>query len=382
MHTELGLKSRGGWALGVLLSVALTLGACGGDKGGDEEDKGLKPGARGEASVTATGPARLELSVKEGQLYRFICTPTTMKGCELQLRDATTLEPVGEARSTESGTELNFFWTAATTGLAVMEVQAFLEEEGGTFRYEFLEAADDTGDSADGAVSQPVSETESTFIGFLERPEDVDAWRLSLPANHILRAVCSGRDGLKSHPDMELIRPDGNLLGTYNAAGFSGGIADMAVKNDGGGELLLRVRAFGSTPSDSGGYSCKVRDAGPDDHGDVAAEATAVTVPARVSVDLGAQNEVDVLAVDLVAGRKYLLKDVSDNSSPFYAGTTVTDAQDTPQGPALASDRTGASFVPPTTGRYFLALKRTRGFGIWKWLLPEVFAYEITDVTP
>ncbi|MCY1035728.1 hypothetical protein OV207_30085 [Corallococcus sp. BB11-1] len=379
MHTELELKSRGGWALGLLLGVALTLGACGKD---EPEDKGMKPGAQGEAAVTATEPTRLELSVKAGQLYRFVCTATTMTGCKVQLRDATTLEPVGEARLSLATKQLNFFWTAATTGLAVLDVQSALEGEAGAFQYEFTEAADDAGDSADGAVPQPFSETEHAFIGFLERPDDVDAWRLTVPANHILRAVCSGFDGANRDPDMELIRPDGTLLGTYNAVQFNGGIADMAIKNAGGGDLLLRVRASGPYSANSTRYGCKVRDAGPDDHGDVAAEATAVTVPARVRVDLGAQNEVDVLAVDLVAGHEYLLRDDSNNSSPFHASTTVTDAQGQLLGAELASDRTGVSFVPPTTGRYFLALKRARGFGIWKWLIPEAFGYEITDVTP
>jgi hypothetical protein len=179
-----------------------------------------------------------------------------------------------------------------------------------------------------------------------------------------------------------MIRPEGMSLGTYNAAHYVFGVPDMAIKNGGGGDLILLVRPSGDYSKSATRYECQLRDVGPDDHGDVAADATVVMVPAQVDVNFSSSSDVDVLAADLVKDHEYLLKDISNNGSPYYCGTTVTDAQGAQQGPMLASNRTGARFVAPASGRYFLALTRARTDGIWKWTIPSDFTYAITDVTP
>ncbi|RKG85734.1 hypothetical protein [Corallococcus terminator] len=388
MHTSLELKSRGGWALGVLLGVALTLGACGKDA---VEDPGLQPGAQGAVDFTAPGAVRLDLSVKAGQRYRFVCEPTTLTGCQLQLRDAKSLEPLGEARATNTRHSwgITLFWTASANGRVVMELQSNLSvEEGhtGHFTYLFTEATDDAGGSTDEAVNQPVSETETTFEGFLESSTDVDAWRFSVPAERILRAVCQSTEA-GSHPNLELLRPDGTSLGTYNfsAYPFEDALPYIAVKNVGGGDLILRVQADQRDSSTyASRYECQVSDAGPDDHGDVAARATVVTVPAQVDVVFGSRNDVDVLAVELVAGHVYRLKDATAGSArpTVYCGTTVTDAQGMQQGPKQITDGEGARFTAPTSGRYFLALERSFSDGARSWVYPLSHRYEITDVTP
>ncbi|RKH21533.1 hypothetical protein D7Y13_04380 [Corallococcus praedator] len=375
MHSILEKKSRGGWTLGVLLGLALALGACGKDL---DDAPGLKPGAHGEAEVTGPEGVRFELAVRAGQLYRFVCTATTLSGCQVQRLDATSLEPVGEALSSRETKQADFFWTADADGLVVMEVRSVTDGETGGFLYIFTEASDDAGDSPDTAVSQPVTETEYTFEGFLETPGDVDAWRISIPTNHVLRAYCSGT---RDNPFMEVIRPDGTSLGTFTASYSITDVLELGAKNAVGGDLILLIRPSSSTAPVTTRYLCRVRDIGPDDHPDAPPEATAVTVPARLSVDFMSVKDVDVLAVDLVGGRDYLLKS-DGGSSPYYCATTVMDAQGQVLKTDLPSDKTGVTYTAPTTGRYFLALKRVRGSGIWKWWIPEGFLFAITDVTP
>ncbi|MHA7628619.1 hypothetical protein [Corallococcus sp. M7] len=368
------MKSQGGWTLCVLLGLALALGACGKD-----DAPGLKPGAHGEAQVTGAEGVRLELAVRAGQLYRFVCTATTLSGCRVQRLDATSLEPMGEALASDATKQADLFWTADADGLVVMEVRPVADGETGGFLYIFTEASDDAGDSPDTAVSQPVTETEYTFEGFLETPDDVDAWRISIPTNHVLRAYCSGT---RDDPNMEAIRPDGTVLGRFRTSYFSGGIAELGVKNAVGGDLILLIRTGLPRAPVATRYLCRVRDIGPDDHPDAPPDATAVTVPARVNVGFRSVDDVDVLAVDLVGGRDYLLKDESGSSSPYYCATTVMDAQGQVLKTDLPSDRDGVTYTAPATGRYFLSLKRARGDGLWKWLIPEGFLFGITEVTP
>ncbi|MHA7633157.1 PPC domain-containing protein [Corallococcus sp. M7] len=373
-----------------LLGVVLALSACGKD---EVQDPGLQPGAQGEVEFTTlTEPIRLKLAVKAGQLYRFVCKPATLTGCQLQLRDATSLEPLGEARSTNVNEKwgITLFWTASANGPVVMDLQAAGgggSSMAGQFSYQFTEAADDAGSSLDEAVKQPVTQTETSFEGFLETSGDVDAWRFSVPANHNLRARCRAAEA-GSHPDMELFLPDGTSLGTYNYGAYPfDDLPYIAVKNVGGGDILLRVQANARQPSTfSHRYECTVSDAGPDDHGDVAAEATVVTVPAQVDVAFGARNDVDMLATDLIEGHVYLLKDatagIPSGKASVYCGTTVTDAQGTQQGPKLVTYGDGARFTAPTSGRYFLALERTFSDGYWgNWGSPTSHRFEITDVT-
>ncbi|RKH34243.1 hypothetical protein D7Y13_16415 [Corallococcus praedator] len=373
------------------MGVALTLGACGKDP---VEEPGLQPGAQGEVELTATEPVRLKLSVKAGQLYRFVCEVVappgvTLSGCVVQLRDAKTLEPLGEARSTgikEKRWQVTAFWTASTNGLAVMDLQSPSPGDTGQFRYLFTEAADDAGGSAGEAVNQPVTETGSGFEGSLESAMDVDAWRLSVPAGHILQVKCSATEA-SSEPNTELIRPDGTSLGTYNFGTypFGEGIPYLPVKNVGGGDLILLVRPA-EPRTYSTRYTCWVNDAGPDDHGDVAAQATVVTVPAQVDVTFGSRNDVDVLGAELVAGHVYLLKDSTyatpSTTSTVYCGTTVTDPQGMQQGSKLATYGEGARFTATTSGRYFFALERSFSNGPNGWIYPKTHHYEITDVTP
>ncbi|RYZ43775.1 MAG: hypothetical protein EOO71_02120 [Myxococcaceae bacterium] len=378
MNPILEEKTRGSWTLAVLLGVALALGACGKDPD-PAESPGLKPGAHGEAEVTGPEGVRFQLAVRTGQLYRFVCTATTLTGCRVQLLDATSLEAVGPALDSRGTKQADLFWTSGVDGRVVVDVHPVTDSETGGFLYIFTEASDDAGDSPATAVPQPVTELEYEFEGFLETPDDVDAWRISIPTNHILRSYCNGT----GDPDMEMIRPDGTSLDRFNAnSAYGMGLWELGTKNAAGGDLILLIRARQPGVPVTSRYTCRVRDIGPDDHPDAPPEATAVTVPARVHVGFYSTDDVDVLAVDLVGGREYLLRDASNSSSPYYCGTSVLDAQGQVLKANLASDETGVRYTAPTTGRYFLSLKRVRGSGIWKWFIPEGFFLDITDVTP
>jgi hypothetical protein len=398
MQTNPKVKSWRGWVLGLLvLGGVLSLGACGKD---DDQDLGplLQPGAQGQVEFTTSlAKFRLRLDVKAGQTYRFFCRPAVLTGCQLQLRDAETLKRLGDSRATDRkwNVGVTLFWKAAETGPVVMELTpVFTLDPGetGKFTYEFTEDADEVGDSVEEAVAQPVTTKDTVIEGALEFTGDVDVWRFSMPENHILRAVCYATEA-GSDPDIEILRPDGTLLGThnhgvYNPDDFFGFINYLALKNVGGGDFILRVQANHLRPAiSSPPYTCTVRDTGPDDHGDDAAHATLVTVPARVEVTFGFKNDVDVLATDLIAGHVYLLKDPTYPAGPDtkdaipYCATTVTDAQGTQQGPTLVTYGEGARFTAPTSGRYFLALENAYSAGsIW---VPVTYhKYEITDVTP
>ncbi|MHA7628618.1 hypothetical protein [Corallococcus sp. M7] len=379
MHSSLEVKSRGGWTSGVLLGVLLVLGACGKDSDDIPE---LRPGAQGESAVTAPEGARFELVVREGQRYRFDCTPITLTGCRVQLRDAKSMAPVGDARASSLRNVLSFFWTADAEERVVVEVQSAPEGKTGQFLYAFTEAVDDAGDSPDTAVSRPVDTVQTVFTGFLESRDDVDAWRLSLPANHVLRAVCRDEDNTQPAPDMEVVLPDGTSLGQFNATDSARLAFWMGAKSPNGGDLILLVRASPAMRADSARYTCQVQDTGPDDHPDAPPATTLLRMPGAVTVSLYSEKDIDVVAADLLEGHQYLLREISPRSDPYYCATTVTNAQGVVLATNLRSDRTGVVFTAPATGRYQLSLQRARGEAPETWFIPGGFTYAISDITP
>ncbi|WP_147446425.1 hypothetical protein [Corallococcus sp. CA047B] len=379
MHSSLEEKSRGGWTTGVLLGVLLVLGAC--DKDPDDIPA-LQPGAQGESAVTAPEGARFELAVRGGQRYRFDCTPISLTGCRVQLRDAKSLEPVGDAQASSLRNVLSFFWTADAEGRVVVEVQSAPTGKTGQFLYAFTEAVDDAGGSVAEAVSRPVDTTPTEFTGFLESRDDVDAWRLSLPANHVLRAVCKDAEITHPAPDMEVVLPDGTSLGRFNATESARLAYWMGAKSPNGGDLILLVQASSAMRAGSARYTCQVWDTGPDDHPDAPPATTLLRMPGAVDVMLYSEKDIDVLAADLLEGHQYLLREGSPRSDPYYCATTVTNAQGVVLGTNLRSDRTGVVFTAPATGRYELSLQRARGEAPETWFIPGGFTYAISDITP
>ncbi|NRD58067.1 hypothetical protein [Corallococcus exiguus] len=367
-----------------LLGGVLALGACSSKQYGDASPTEEPQVFQGEGTVSKTEPGQLRFTLRADRLYRFDCTPLGMLGCKAQLRDGATMEPIGAPWSSGTVQHLTFFWKQATAGDVVLDIQSGSEEpSAGAFTYELQETRDDAGDTWDQAVVQPVTDKQGAFNGFLEHAEDVDQWRLGIPANHTLAAGCTGPTDSVA-PAFELILPEGTSLSADRAAWFQSlGIRFLAVKSTGGGAIDLRVRASGDYGAHSVPYTCTVQDVGVDDHGDIPSEATVVTVPAQLSVHFNYSSDVDVLAVDLMEGHAYQLLTVSAwGTPPFHVGTTVVNEQDTQRWPKLVSDDKGATFTAPTTGRYFLVLMGARGDGIWKWEVPKTFTYKITDVTP
>jgi hypothetical protein len=363
-----------------LPGVVLALGACGGETPPEEPQF-----FQGEETIVAPGLRNLRFSLRAGRLYRFDCTPIKMQGCQAQLRDAATWKPIGEPWSSgPEGQHLTFFWRQATAGDVVVDVRSALEQEfGGSFTYELRETRDDAGDAPDQAVPRPVTGPVERFDGFLEHAGDVDGWRFSVPADHTLVADCAGAWASDVKPTIELIRPDGSSLSADRAAWLKSlGTHRLAVKNTGGGDIILSVRASADYGAHSVTYRCRVEDAGVDDLGDTPSEATVVTVPTERSVHIHHVSDVDVLAVDLVEGHAYALTSSARATSPVSTVTTVVNAQATQRWPKLVSNDQGVTFTAPTSGRYFLAIALAQEDGSEKWEGPETFTYKITDVTP
>ncbi|RYZ43774.1 MAG: hypothetical protein EOO71_02115 [Myxococcaceae bacterium] len=381
MHSRLEEKSRRGRAFGVLLGLLLGVGACGKDP--DPEDLPvLQPGAQGEDAVIAPEGLRLGLAVRAGQRYRFDCTPISLTGCRLQLLDPASLEPVGDAQASSMRNALSFFWTADADGRVVLEIQSAPTGKTGQFLYAFTEAVDDAGDSAVDAVSRPVSTAPAEFEGTLESRDDVDAWRLTLPANHILRAACNDPENVNPAPDMELFLPDGTSQGRFNATQDARLASSLGAKNPHGEALILIVRASPAMTAASARYTCRVSDDGPDHEPDVPPATTLLRIPGAVAVSLYSEKDVDVVAADLLQGHVYRLWEASPRMDPYYCATTVTNAQGVVLGTDLRSDRAGVAFTAPATGRYDLSLRRARGEAEEAWFIPGGFTYAISDITP
>ncbi|RKG89581.1 hypothetical protein [Corallococcus terminator] len=369
-----------------LLMGGLLLTAC--DKGAakpepvpDVEPGVMNPGQSGQGELTEEGQrVRYELATKAGHFYRFGCQADTLPICEVRRLDPNTLEPLPPATQT-SYASASASWRAALDETAIVDVRSSLSPpvKVGRYTFDFSETEDTEGNTEQDAVSQSIP---SEFTGFLNAPfpDDVDVFRFSIPQGHILAVRCIGADDFG--PDTEMVRADGTVLNTYVYLGSRAGEAALSAENDTGEDLFLRVffKAAQGWAQVLDGYRCTAADNGVDDHQDAPPGATVVTVPSTTDVKLWPTGDVDVLAVDLVEGHKYRL---SSNGHPFYAATTVLDAQGALIVKDLASNDTpGAEFTAPGTGRYFLSLRRVQGPGVWKFINPTDFPYSISEVAP
>ncbi|RKH18270.1 hypothetical protein D7Y13_10255 [Corallococcus praedator] len=368
-----------------LLLAGVLLSACEKDEPKPEPDPGsdvLRPGASGEGELTEQGQrVRYKLATQAGHFYRFGCEGDNLPRCEVRRLDPGTLEPLPPA-SDKVAAHASTTWRAAVDETAVVDVRSSVntDVQVGRYAFDFSETDDTEGNTPEDAVSQPVP---AEFTGRVNAPvpDDVDVFRFSIPQGHILSVLCIGTDG--DAPDTEVVRADGTLLNRYTYLGPRDGESALSAENDLGEDLFLRVSfkaAQGRGQVE--GYRCTVKDDGLDDHSDAPLAATVVAVPSTTAVVFWPTGDVDVLAVDLVEGHKYRLSTVS-GGYPFYAGTTVMDAQ----GAVIAKDlvsnyNSGADFTAPGTGRYFLSLRRIFGPGVWKFIFPTAFTYSISEVAP
>ncbi|RKG61279.1 hypothetical protein D7V80_35235 [Corallococcus sp. CA054B] len=346
----------------------------------DVEQGPMNPGTHGEGELTEPGQqVRYELATKAGHFYRFSCQEDTLSRCEVRRLDPGTLEPLPPA--TDMTYEPTYvIWRAAVDETAIVDVRSSrdLQVKVGRYTFDFSETEDAEPNTVQDAISK---EVPSDFTGVLNAsfPDDVDVFRFSIPTGHILAVRCVGTSGPSNGPSSDIVRADGTVLNTYGYAGPRYGEAALSAENDTGEDLFLRVfTGVKSRPVE--GYRCLTADDGVDDHPDALPEATVVTVPSTTDVKFWPEGDVDLLAVDLVEGHTYR---VSSIRFPFYAATTVLDAQ----GTVLAKDledpmRLVAEFTAPSTARYFLSLRRARGDGVTLFLYPTDFKYSISDVTP
>ncbi|RYZ42417.1 MAG: hypothetical protein EOO71_07960 [Myxococcaceae bacterium] len=366
--------------LGALLLASCDKGAAKPEPDPDVEPGALKPGQSGEGELTEVGQrVRYELATKAGHFYRFGCQADTLPICEVRRLDPSTLEPLPPATQT-SYAFAAVSWRAALDETAIVDVRSSINTpvQVGRYTFDFSETDDTEGNTVQDAVSKAVP---SEFTGVLNGPvpEDVDVFRFSIPKGHILAVRCIGSGDFG--PEAEMVRADGTLLNRYVYLGTRAGEAALSAENDTGEDLFVRVFfTAGQGAPRVDGYRCTAADNGVDDHPDAPPEATVVTVPSTTDVEFWPQGDVDVLAVDLVEGHTYLL---ASNGHPFYAATTVLDAQGTLVAKDLVSNfNPGAEFTAPGTGRYFLSLRRVQGSGVWKFLNPTSFSYSISEVAP
>ncbi|MHA7630770.1 hypothetical protein [Corallococcus sp. M7] len=368
-----------------LLVGGLLLTACEKDEAKPEPvpDAGsgvLNPGDSGEGELTEAEPlSRHELATQAGHFYRLSCHADTLPGCEVRRLDPSTLEPLPPV-TYKAYADSTITWRAAVDETVVVDVRASINSsvKFGRYTLDFTETEDTEGDALENAVSKAVP---SEFSGVLNAPfpDDVDVFRFSLPKGHILSVRCYGPN---FGPQSEMVRADGTVLNTYSYAGPRDGESALSGENDTGEDLYVRV--FSRAGQGGGaveGYQCTAADSGVDDHPDAPPEATVVTVPSTTEVVFWPVGDVDVLAVDLVEGHKYRLSSLG--IAPFYAATTVLDAQGAIVAKDLESDYLpGTEFTAPATARYFLSLRRVRGAGVYKFLFPTSFTYSIAEIAP
>ena len=338
----------------------------------------MNPGAHGAGELTEVGQqVRYELATKAGHYYRFSCQGDTLPGCEVRRLDPGTLEPLPTSGTYDFSYAT---WRAAVDETAIVDVGASRHSEVkvGRYTFDFSETEDSEPNTVQDAISK---EAPSDFTGVLNDADDVDVFRFSIPKGHILAVLCypnPSRNGMG--PITEMVRADGTVLNTHSYLHRRGEKA-LSGENDTGEDLFVRV--FSNVGGgDVGGYSCNAADDGVDEHPDALPEATVVTVPSTTDVKFWPEGDVDVLAVDLVGGHTYR---VNSDGFSFYPSTTVLDAQ----GTVLAKDIEDpdslsliAEFTVPSTGRYFLSLRRLQGFGVYVTYYDTEFTYSISDVTP
>jgi hypothetical protein len=182
-----------------------------------------------------------------------------------------------------------------------------------------LREGDDHGDSLDAATPLEPMDLNGVKAAELDTADDLDLFSFRVTAGRIYRFSCrrfldEGYEGSDPTCLVELLGADGRTLpGSAGSGAPAYYQASVLATQD--GTAYARVKgSFASTIHRSYDYS--LVDRGPDDFGDTLAEADRWPVGNNVSGDIEPYGDVDVIALDLVAGHTYqLLCMTGDNNN-------------------------------------------------------------------
>jgi hypothetical protein len=183
-----------------------------------------------------------------------------------------------------------------------------------------LRHGDDHGDSIDAATPlEFMGLNEVNAAAVLDTVDDVDVFSLRITAGRIYRFNCrrfldEGYEGTDPTCVVELLDADGRTLPGSAGSGAPGYYrASVLAKQD--GTAYARVKGL-FAPTIHRSYDYSLVDRGPDDFGDTLAEADRWSVGNNIDGNIEPYGDVDVIALDLVAGHTYqLLCMTGDNNN-------------------------------------------------------------------
>ncbi|WP_147444324.1 MULTISPECIES: hypothetical protein [Corallococcus] len=166
---------------------------------------------------------------------------------------------------------------------------------------------DDHGDSIEAATPVEPMEPIQSVAANLDNPDDVDLFSFHVTAGRIYRFSCYGAEsGYTPSCWVTLLGADGlelpGSVGTGSFSSFQSGV--LATQ---GGTVYARVERYPSSSTFFPSYKYSLLDRGPDDFANTLTEATPVPVGTTVSGSIEPARDVDVFALDAVAGRAYRL---------------------------------------------------------------------------
>ncbi|RYZ35580.1 MAG: hypothetical protein EOO71_34960 [Myxococcaceae bacterium] len=175
---------------------------------------------------------------------------------------------------------------------------------------------DDHGDYVEAATPvEPMEDPFQRVAARLDNPDDVDLFSFHITAGRIYRFTCHGfMDGYNPSCRVTLFGADGlelpGSVGTWSVSSFLSGVRATY-----GGTVYARVERYSISSTFYPSYEYSLLDRGPDDFANTLTEATPVPVGTTVSGSIEPLGDVDVFALDAVAGRAYRLECLGASSN-------------------------------------------------------------------
>ncbi|MFY2562980.1 hypothetical protein ACN469_35630 [Corallococcus terminator] len=220
-------------------------------------------------------------SFTAGRIYKI--GPSASRSWNLRLMDADGKPLVESMRS-------GILWEAQVTGTYFLH---FLKDLG--WGSEFQVQVDDLGTDDHGGTPETATHAEvgETVTGFLHQRSDADAITVPLEADGVYRLTCT--------PDCELsLRAPARSISLYK--GFESDFWHGHMLSSADVTFVVSSR---STPHS---FTFKMERVGTDDHGDDAAHATPLTLPATLDGVFELGTDVDVLSFSSEVSQTYVVE--------------------------------------------------------------------------
>ncbi|MFL5319673.1 MAG: beta strand repeat-containing protein [Myxococcaceae bacterium] len=192
------------------------------------------------------------------------------------------------------------------------------------------------------------------FTGNIQYADDIDVVRASLGAGHTYQFTVGASTA--SNIPVDVFNSDGTTLrkSLYYA---STSTRTHLAHSTGGGEVYLS--AHGTSSAVTGSFDVAFADLGPDDHGDVTFDATAITPSTSAAAGtFDRAGDVDMFSFSAQAGHAYKFTCVENYfSSNYGCGISMYDSTGTLVGSigGGSSVTTSLSAKAATTGTYYLS---------------------------